>query len=168
MNYMVEFPHYDDTLIVPQRYQDLSWHNDICPHFERAVNPVKSVAIWCDFKDYSKRETGAMHRYTVALQDDIDKFDCGYFDEFEHALLFADSLAEKLTFKGVKMGAREFKTMASGVTATEAFRTAIEDALHKYGHAGYTGSIAEKDSFVMITKPADKDLHDFKIGRAHV
>lgn len=59
------------------------------------------------------------------------------------------------------MGAREFKTMASGTTATEAFRTAIEDALHKYGHAGYTGSIAEKNSFVMITKPADKDLHDF-------
>ena len=97
MNYMVEFPHYDDTLIVPQGYQDLSWHNDICPHFERAINPVKSVAIWCDFKEYSKRELGSMYRFTVAVQDDLDKSDFGFFDDFDNALLFANALAEKLT-----------------------------------------------------------------------
>ena len=97
MHYLTEFPHYDDTLIVPQGYQDMSWHNDICPHIERAINPVKCVAIWCDFKEYSKRELGSMYRFTVAVQDDLDKSDFGFFDDFDNALLFANALAEKLT-----------------------------------------------------------------------
>ena len=59
------------------------------------------------------------------------------------------------------MGAREFTTTASGATASEAFKNAVEDALYLYGHGGYTGSIAEKTSFVMINKPEDKDWRSF-------
>lgn len=48
------------------------------------------------------------------------------------------------------MGAETFIQSAKGRTAEEAFRSAREDALHEYGHRGYTGSIAEKRSFKMI------------------
>lgn len=96
MLYLTEFPHYDDTLPLPEGYEDMSWHNDCCPHIERALDPVMSVAIWCDFKEYSKRESGAMFRFTVALQDDIQKEDKGYFDDFDNALLFANALFERM------------------------------------------------------------------------
>jgi hypothetical protein len=46
------------------------------------------------------------------------------------------------------MGASEFFTAASGKTVKEAFRSAIEEAQYESGHGGYTGTIAEKDSFV--------------------
>lgn len=47
------------------------------------------------------------------------------------------------------MGAEQFRTEAKGKTAQEAFNAAKEEAYYDYGHAGYTGTIAEKDSFVM-------------------
>lgn len=54
------------------------------------------------------------------------------------------------------MGADSFVVTSYGKTAKEAFRTAVEDALHEYGHGGYTGSIAEKHNFMMIECPKDK------------
>lgn len=49
------------------------------------------------------------------------------------------------------MGAETFITQAEGETADAAFDAAVSSAQHWYGHGGYTGTIAEKDSFVMVT-----------------
>lgn len=57
------------------------------------------------------------------------------------------------------MGATTFIVDAKGKTATEAFKAAREAALKAHGDSGYTGTIAEKYGFVMITVPramADK------------
>lgn len=51
------------------------------------------------------------------------------------------------------MGGTTFMTTAKGKNAQEAFTNARADALHEYGHGGYTGSIAEKQSFTMIQLP---------------
>lgn len=48
------------------------------------------------------------------------------------------------------MGAETFMVKGKGKNAAEAFETAREKAFYDYGHAGYTGSIAEKHSFTMI------------------
>jgi hypothetical protein len=48
------------------------------------------------------------------------------------------------------MGADPFIISAAGDTARTAFDEAVEEAQHEYGHGGYTGSIAEKDSFLEI------------------
>lgn len=48
------------------------------------------------------------------------------------------------------MGADIFMVSVAAKNATKAFRKAVEEAQYDYGHAGYTGTIAEKDSFVMI------------------
>jgi len=59
------------------------------------------------------------------------------------------------------MGAADFTTIAVGKTPGLAFNAAIEDALYDYGHAGYTGTIAEKggDGFVMFAiKPRTNPL----------
>ena len=48
------------------------------------------------------------------------------------------------------MGATDFYTDARGETAAEAFQTAVSNAEYESGHGGYTGTIAEKDSFKMV------------------
>ncbi len=53
------------------------------------------------------------------------------------------------------MGAEVFITYSRGATAEEAFNEAVRRAQHDWGHSGYTGSIAEKDSFVIIKAPKD-------------
>lgn len=53
------------------------------------------------------------------------------------------------------MGAESFSIRAKGRTAAEAFKAAVAQAQYDYGHSGYTGTIAEKDSFIMLPTPAD-------------
>ena len=48
------------------------------------------------------------------------------------------------------MGASEFEVTITATTAKEAFRLAVEDARYEHGNGGYTGTIAEKDSFLLI------------------
>lgn len=55
------------------------------------------------------------------------------------------------------MGAEAFCEFIPGSDATVAFMEAVEQARYDYGHAGYTGTIGEKDSFVIYTPPAGVD-----------
>lgn len=47
------------------------------------------------------------------------------------------------------MGAEYFQVKATGATIDEAFRKAVDEARYNYGHAGYTGTIAEKSSYTL-------------------
>ena len=51
------------------------------------------------------------------------------------------------------MSAEQFFQYSEGKTADEAFIAAVEEAEYDHGHSGYTGTIAEKDRFVMIPTP---------------
>lgn len=51
------------------------------------------------------------------------------------------------------MGSVDFETYATGKTPKEAFASAVEQALYEHGHEGYTGTIAEKNGFTIITPP---------------
>jgi hypothetical protein len=48
------------------------------------------------------------------------------------------------------MGACDFNCYAEGRSPREAFNNAVQQARYDYGHSGYTGTIAEKESFVLI------------------
>lgn len=52
------------------------------------------------------------------------------------------------------MGACDFYTNGKGNSAKEAFNAAVDQMQWDRGHGGYTGTIAEKSSFVMITPPS--------------
>jgi hypothetical protein len=58
------------------------------------------------------------------------------------------------------MGAEVFETIAHGSTAKEAFDLAVEEAKYENGHSGYTGTIAEKNSFTMYDGPDDLSAFD--------
>ncbi len=55
------------------------------------------------------------------------------------------------------MGAETFSQRARGKTASEAFYNAVETAQYDHGHAGYSGTIAEKDSFIDLTSKVHPD-----------
>lgn len=50
------------------------------------------------------------------------------------------------------MGADWFTWEQSGSDVAEAFHAALRDAAFEYGHGGYTGTIAEKDSYTVIDR----------------
>jgi hypothetical protein len=51
------------------------------------------------------------------------------------------------------MGAETFINFCEGKNVKDAFNIALEKALYEHGHRGYTGSLAEKDSYVEIKIP---------------
>jgi hypothetical protein len=60
-----------------------------------------------------------------------------------------------------KMGAVVFYNEVIGKSAKEAFENARENALYANGHGGYTGTIGEKNSFVMIDFPKGKEPYQY-------
>lgn len=52
------------------------------------------------------------------------------------------------------MGAAQFMTAARGESARAAFEEVTERARYESGHGGYSGTVAEKSSFVEIQPPA--------------
>lgn len=58
------------------------------------------------------------------------------------------------------MGAEQFCDFSNEHDAKSAFRDLVEAAQYDYGHGGYTGTIAEKDSFVIYTPPTGKNIND--------
>ncbi len=58
------------------------------------------------------------------------------------------------------MGSSDFFTSERGTSAQDAFNRATAEALHEHGHGGYTGTIAEKQSFTLfvVNKPLYRQL----------
>lgn len=59
------------------------------------------------------------------------------------------------------MGAETFTQVGQGASSQEAFANAYKEACYDCGNRGYTGSMAEKDSFTEIELPEDKSAEDY-------
>jgi len=59
------------------------------------------------------------------------------------------------------MGGQTFAVKGRGKSPDQAFNALVTKTLTFYGLRGYTGTIAEKDSFVMIPIPAGVDPEDY-------
>lgn len=59
------------------------------------------------------------------------------------------------------MGAEIFYQNAEGATVDKAFEAGLADAYYAFGHRGYTGSMAEKDSFVEIALPEGREAEEY-------
>ena len=59
------------------------------------------------------------------------------------------------------MGAEYFQVKSTGNTIDEAFRKVVDEARYNYGHAGYTGTIAEKSSYTLHRNPMGLDPKQF-------
>jgi len=59
---------------------------------------------------------------------------------------------QQLALKATLVSAETFVTEAKGSTPLEAFEKAKAFAQTLYGSSGYTGSVAEKENFTMVSK----------------
>jgi hypothetical protein len=59
------------------------------------------------------------------------------------------------------MGAGRFRVWGAGKTPQDAFSALVRQAQHEHGHGGYTGTIAEKHSFKLLTPPPGVAALDF-------
>jgi hypothetical protein len=59
------------------------------------------------------------------------------------------------------MGATQFEVKIKGTTAKKAFQKAMKAAQYEHGHAGYTGTIAEKNGFVEFRVPHGMSVERF-------
>jgi hypothetical protein len=55
------------------------------------------------------------------------------------------------------MGSQVFFDYAEGADAKQAFNAAVEEAAYMHGHGGYTGTIAEKHGFGVLSKPLSRE-----------
>ena len=53
------------------------------------------------------------------------------------------------------MGADSFEAHGTGETIAQAFNQVVDNAQYEYGHGGYSGTIAEKSSYVLAGPPPD-------------
>jgi hypothetical protein len=60
-----------------------------------------------------------------------------------------------------RMGAEIFFEKALGDDAEHAFQQAVQSAQYECGHGGYTGTIAEKSSFTLLTVPEGEEPSAF-------
>jgi hypothetical protein len=92
-DYKSEFPDYDDTLIFPAGWEDISWHNDACPSFIKVFGDV-TFRIYCDYKDMQKRDCPDWTRFGVYIEDLIN-FECvAQFETLHEALAYIDQQPE--------------------------------------------------------------------------
>lgn len=68
-NFELEFPDYPaaDMPVMPEGFEDVSWHNDTCPSF---LNEDEGLIIFADYADVQKRETQEPYpRFTIGVWD---------------------------------------------------------------------------------------------------
>lgn len=62
------------------------------------------------------------------------------------------------------MGAQQFVCIGEGATVAKAFQDARTNAIHEHGHGGYSGSIAEKNSYRLIQCEQDDNAVREMVG----
>ena len=67
------------------------------------------------------------------------------------------------------MGGTTFEILREGESAEQAFAIAVAGAQYDHGHAGYTGTIAEKSEFILIAPPDNWNAEELvrEIQRNH-
>lgn len=90
MNYLTEFPMFDDVLPSIEGFHDSSWHNDSCPSLGKELKNGAFISVFVDYKnkelsDFSDLEGDNYYRFRVGLTNQIGEyivlFESNSFDE---------------------------------------------------------------------------------------
>jgi len=65
---------------LPAGFKDCSWHNDICPHYEKEWNDY-IIDIWINFDDKELREIE--YQYTIGIRE---KEECEYLESIDFSI----------------------------------------------------------------------------------
>lgn len=69
--YKQEFPRFKlpKGVTIPKGFEDISWHNDVCPSFS---NVEKNIVLYIDYDDLEEREEPEGKQFTL-LFDSLDE-----------------------------------------------------------------------------------------------
>lgn len=71
-NYQTEFPDFALDVIIPDTWEDISYHNDACPSYHAGLTPEGyNVKVWIDYTDPKEREFPEMKRFCVVIEDNL-------------------------------------------------------------------------------------------------
>jgi hypothetical protein len=56
MNYLQQFPEFDDTLPTLEGFSDSSWHNDACPSLSKELPNGDFICVFIDYKDKERSD----------------------------------------------------------------------------------------------------------------
>jgi hypothetical protein len=71
-NYQTEFPDFALDVIIPDTWEDISYHNDACPSYHAGLTPEGyNVKVWIDYTDPKEREFPEMNRFCVVIEDNL-------------------------------------------------------------------------------------------------
>jgi len=86
MSYKEEFPDFGKLDVeIPKGFEDISWHNDVCPSF---YNEEYGVRLWVDYKLPQQREMPERYRFALTATDEHGEFTSGIYetDSYEEIL----------------------------------------------------------------------------------
>jgi hypothetical protein len=100
-DFRTEFPDFPEAdipgALLSAPWEDVSWHNDACPNFERDLNNGAVIRFYVDFVDIQKREIQEEYpRFHAWVSE--DNGDCVHTietDDLAAALAWADEQAAK-------------------------------------------------------------------------
>jgi hypothetical protein len=70
LNYKREFRYFDFEIpTLPEGFIDVSWHNNVCPTFERNLNDVEVITFGVDYKNPKRRERGGKQFFILSEPD---------------------------------------------------------------------------------------------------
>jgi hypothetical protein len=72
-DYKTEFSDFDFDIPHIDGFTDKSWHNDVCPSFERKYNETHSVVLWVNYSNEDRRECGGK-QFIVAITPTDDDY----------------------------------------------------------------------------------------------
>lgn len=97
--YKYEFPDFDYELPTIEGFEDVSWHNDVCPSLECYFSDDSTIRLWCDYANPQRREVGGK-RFTVSLSPSEDSLNSGdtvflfSSEDFESTKQYIDDFIE--------------------------------------------------------------------------
>jgi|Laugrespbdmm15dd_1035085.scaffolds.fasta_scaffold82834_2 hypothetical protein len=88
MNYKTEFPQFDDSISLPEGWEDESWHNNACPSFSKPLKNNQRLVLWYDYKSPELRDSPSLKRFGLYVEEN---------DECIENLCMSDNLEEVLS-----------------------------------------------------------------------
>ena len=70
MTYKTEFPQYDDVLVFPEDWDDISYRNDVAPSFSKDLENGQRLVIFCDYINPEFREFENEPRFCLSVWED--------------------------------------------------------------------------------------------------
>ena len=71
MSYRTEFPDFVLDVTIPTGFIDVSWHNDVCPSFEKDDGTFQT-RVWIDYKNAVSRESSSNPRFSISMYENGD------------------------------------------------------------------------------------------------